>query len=210
MEKLTVIKVGGKIVEEEESLQQLLKDFSAIEGYKVLVHGGGRSATKIAAPLGIESQMVNGRRITDAEMLNRKLALLARGVDKQRQVLMWITNFLGNDAFRGKSVLQKVVLEKVPTTATVVKTLVRNGFLIEDFEDALQPSQPADCQSKHELNQYQQTAIEQIRAEFEGKQTVLLHGITGCGKTEIYIHLIDEMQKALEGANTKAIFRNMQ
>lgn len=69
MEKLTVIKVGGKIVEEEESLQQLLKDFSAIEGYKVLVHGGGRSATKIAAQLGIESQMVNGRRITDAEML---------------------------------------------------------------------------------------------------------------------------------------------
>ena len=59
MEKLTVIKVGGKIVEEEESLQQLLKDFSAIEGYKVLVHGGGRSATKIAAQLGIESQMVN-------------------------------------------------------------------------------------------------------------------------------------------------------
>ena len=70
MEKLTLIKVGGKIVEEPETLQQLLRDFSSIEGYKVLVHGGGRSATKVAAQLGIESKMVNGRRITDADMLN--------------------------------------------------------------------------------------------------------------------------------------------
>ena len=63
-EKLTVIKVGGKIVEEEATLRQLLNDFAAIEGHKVLVHGGGRSATKIAAQLGIESKMVNGRRET--------------------------------------------------------------------------------------------------------------------------------------------------
>lgn len=68
-EKLTVIKVGGKIVEEEATLRKLLDDFAAIDGYKVLVHGGGRSATKLAAQLGIESRMVNGRRITDAETL---------------------------------------------------------------------------------------------------------------------------------------------
>lgn len=68
-EKLTVIKVGGKIVEEEATLHHLLDDFAAIEGYKVLVHGGGRSATKLAERLGIESHMVNGRRITDAETL---------------------------------------------------------------------------------------------------------------------------------------------
>ena len=69
-EKLTIVKVGGAIVEDEAQLTQLLKDFSAIEGNKVLVHGGGRRATQIAASLGIESKMVNGRRITDAEMLN--------------------------------------------------------------------------------------------------------------------------------------------
>lgn len=68
-QKLTVIKVGGKIVEEEASLHQLLDNFSSIQGNKILVHGGGRSATKIASQLGIESQMVNGRRITDAETL---------------------------------------------------------------------------------------------------------------------------------------------
>ncbi len=69
MEKLTIIKVGGKIVEETATLQQLLRDFSCVEGRKMLVHGGGRSATAMAARLGIESQMVNGRRVTDAETL---------------------------------------------------------------------------------------------------------------------------------------------
>ena len=69
-EKLTIVKVGGAVVEDEAQLLQLLKDFSAIEGCKVLVHGGGRKATKVAESLGIESKMVNGRRITDAQMLS--------------------------------------------------------------------------------------------------------------------------------------------
>ncbi|MCI6119508.1 MAG: acetylglutamate kinase [Prevotella sp.] len=69
MEKINVIKVGGAVVEDEHQLDRLLKDFSAIEGRKVLVHGGGRRATKVAAQLGIETQMVNGRRVTDKEML---------------------------------------------------------------------------------------------------------------------------------------------
>ena len=68
-EKITIVKVGGAVVEDEAQLSQLLKDFCAIEGRKVLVHGGGRKATKVAESLGIESKMVNGRRITDAEML---------------------------------------------------------------------------------------------------------------------------------------------
>ena len=68
-EKLTIVKVGGAVVEDEAQLAQLLKDFAAIEGRKVLVHGGGRKATKMAERLGIETHMVNGRRITDAQML---------------------------------------------------------------------------------------------------------------------------------------------
>ena len=68
-EKLTIIKVGGKIVEEADTLNQLLDDFSVLTGYKLLVHGGGRSATHMASRLGIESTMVNGRRVTDAETL---------------------------------------------------------------------------------------------------------------------------------------------
>lgn len=68
-EKLTIVKVGGAVVEDEQQLTQLLKDFSAIEGRKVLVHGGGRRATKMAERLGIETKMVDGRRITDEAML---------------------------------------------------------------------------------------------------------------------------------------------
>ena len=67
--KLTIVKVGGAIVEDSEKLNELLDNFTAIEGAKVLVHGGGRRATKVAAALGIESKMVNGRRITDVDML---------------------------------------------------------------------------------------------------------------------------------------------
>ena len=68
-ERLTVVKVGGAVVEDESQLTRLLQDFSNISGNKVLVHGGGRKATKTATLLGIESKMVGGRRITDADML---------------------------------------------------------------------------------------------------------------------------------------------
>jgi len=69
-DKLTIIKVGGKIVEEKESLDSLLRDFAAIDGFKLLVHGGGRLATKVAAQLGIETLMIDGRRVTDDAMLD--------------------------------------------------------------------------------------------------------------------------------------------
>lgn len=68
-ERLTVIKVGGKIVENAASLKKLLTDFSQIDGLKLLVHGGGRSATALATRMGIETEMINGRRVTDLEML---------------------------------------------------------------------------------------------------------------------------------------------
>ncbi len=68
-QKLTIVKVGGAVVEDEAQLAQLLHDFTAIEGAKILVHGGGRKATQVAAQLGIETRMVDGRRITDGDML---------------------------------------------------------------------------------------------------------------------------------------------
>ena len=74
-EKLTIVKVGGAVVEDELQLSQLLRDFSAIEGRKVLVHGGGRSATALASRMGIPVKMVEGRRITDSAIRNRPLRL---------------------------------------------------------------------------------------------------------------------------------------
>lgn len=65
-----IIKVGGAVVEDSEQLATLLDAFAKLEGSKILVHGGGRSATKMASRLGIETRMVGGRRITDADMLS--------------------------------------------------------------------------------------------------------------------------------------------
>ena len=68
-QRVIVVKVGGAVVEDSRQLECLLDNFKAIEGRKVLVHGGGRRATKVASDLGIETKMVDGRRITDSKML---------------------------------------------------------------------------------------------------------------------------------------------
>ncbi len=70
IDRLTIVKVGGKVVEDPVSLAELLNDFSKIIGHKILVHGGGRSATAIAEKMGIQTKMVDGRRITDKETLD--------------------------------------------------------------------------------------------------------------------------------------------
>ncbi|MBN2742694.1 MAG: acetylglutamate kinase [Marinilabiliaceae bacterium] len=82
MQQLTIIKVGGKVVEEAESLNELLNDFVQLPGLKLLVHGGGRSATKISERLGIETTMVKGRRVTDAETLKVVTMVYAGLVNK--------------------------------------------------------------------------------------------------------------------------------
>lgn len=82
-QKVTVVKVGGKIVEAPDTLETLLHRFSALEGMKVLVHGGGRTATEVAARLGVETHMVDGRRITDADMLRVVTMVYGGLVNKQ-------------------------------------------------------------------------------------------------------------------------------
>lgn len=68
-EKLSIVKIGGHIIEDDTALSAFLKLFAQLEGPKILVHGGGKRATRIASKLGIESKMVEGRRITNAETL---------------------------------------------------------------------------------------------------------------------------------------------
>lgn len=66
---LHIIKIGGNVIDNSEKLYTFLKDFSALPGPKILVHGGGKVATELAKTLGIESKMVDGRRITDIDTL---------------------------------------------------------------------------------------------------------------------------------------------
>ncbi len=65
MDSLFVIKIGGNVIDDEENLFAFLQNFAAIKGKKILVHGGGKIATKIGEQLGIQSNYINGRRITD-------------------------------------------------------------------------------------------------------------------------------------------------
>jgi acetylglutamate kinase len=82
MDNLYIIKVGGHVIDDASKLAVFLKDFAAIPGKKILVHGGGKLATQIAEKLGIDQQLVDGRRITDAETLKVVTMVYAGLVNK--------------------------------------------------------------------------------------------------------------------------------
>ena len=69
MKQLTIIKIGGNVIDNSHKLHEFLLDFTALPGDKILVHGGGKIATELGVSLGIEPKMVDGRRITDIETL---------------------------------------------------------------------------------------------------------------------------------------------
>ena len=69
-EKLSIVKIGGNIIEDEVALNMFLQLFSELEGKKILIHGGGKRASYIASKLGITSKIIDGRRITDKETLD--------------------------------------------------------------------------------------------------------------------------------------------
>jgi acetylglutamate kinase len=82
MPKLNIVKIGGAVIEEEVKLLPFLKDFAALKGPKILVHGGGKKATTWSEKLGIPVQMRDGRRITDAATLELITGLYAGQVNK--------------------------------------------------------------------------------------------------------------------------------
>lgn len=79
---LSIIKIGGNIIDNPTELSQFLVDFSNIEGSKILVHGGGKSATKMAESIGLTTQMIDGRRITDQPMLDVVVMIYAGEINK--------------------------------------------------------------------------------------------------------------------------------
>ena len=79
---LFIIKIGGNIIDDEQKLSSFLDDFAAIEGKKILVHGGGKLATKMAEQMNIPQQVIEGRRITDAETLKIVTMVYAGYINK--------------------------------------------------------------------------------------------------------------------------------
>jgi acetylglutamate kinase len=81
-EVLYIVKVGSNIIDDEAKLTSFLSSFASIEEKKILVHGGGKLATQLAKKLGVEQQLIDGRRITDAETLKIVTMVYAGYINK--------------------------------------------------------------------------------------------------------------------------------
>jgi acetylglutamate kinase len=92
---LYIIKIGGNVIDNSENLHNFLKDFTGLEGYKILVHGGGKVATQLSETLGIEAKMVDGRRITDIETL--RVVTMVYGGLINKNIVAQLQSF-GNNA----------------------------------------------------------------------------------------------------------------
>jgi len=107
MTKLFVIKIGGNIIDDEKKLSSFLRSFAAIDEKKILVHGGGKLATKLAEKMGIEQKLVEGRRITDAETLKIVTMVYAGYVNKNivAQLQSFNCNAIGLSGVDGDIIL---------------------------------------------------------------------------------------------------------
>jgi acetylglutamate kinase len=116
METLYVIKIGGNVIDDEPKLASFLESFAAIEGKKILVHGGGKLATRLAENLGIEQQVIDGRRITDAETLKIITMVYAGYINKNivARLQSFGCNAIGLSGADGNTVLahKRVVAER--------------------------------------------------------------------------------------------------
>lgn len=107
--RLNVIKIGGNIIDNPPQLEQFLKDFASLEGYSLLVHGGGKIATEMAKELGIQSQMIDGRRVTDEASLRIVSMVYAGWINKSivAQLQGLGNNALGLSGPDGQLVISK-------------------------------------------------------------------------------------------------------
>lgn len=80
---LHVIKIGGNVIDDDKALADFLHDFSDVPGPKILVHGGGKVATRLAGELGIETKMIEGRRVTNKAMLDVAVMVYAGLINKR-------------------------------------------------------------------------------------------------------------------------------
>lgn len=105
-QKLSIVKIGGNVIEDDAQLSKVLDLFAKLEGHKILVHGGGKKATEIGNQLGVESKMINGRRITDTESLDIAIMVYGGLVNKKivAQLQALNTNAIGMSGADGNSI----------------------------------------------------------------------------------------------------------
>ncbi|WP_016990908.1 acetylglutamate kinase [Flavobacterium sp. ACAM 123] len=138
---VSIIKIGGNIIDDSKELQQFLTDFASIEGYKVLVHGGGKSATKMAQSIGLVPEMIDGRRITDAPMLDVAVMIYAGQINKNivAQLQGHKTNAMGFSGADGNLIQSEIrnhptidygfVGDVKSVNTPLLETLLSNGIV---------------------------------------------------------------------------------
>ena len=109
METLKIIKIGGNIIDNDDALMAFIKDFSTIEGYKILVHGGGKIATKFANQMQIPVTMIDGRRVTDKDTLDIITMVYAGKINKNivAQLQAHSCNAVGFSGADGNTIVSK-------------------------------------------------------------------------------------------------------
>jgi len=139
MKTLKIIKIGGNIIDDDKALMIFLAEFSKLEGPKVLVHGGGKLASKLANQMGIEVKITNGRRITDADTLDVATMVYAGKINKSIVAQLQANNcnsvgFSGADGNTIESVKRPVkdvdfgfVGDVVKVNTKVLKLLINNN-----------------------------------------------------------------------------------
>lgn len=130
MEKLNVIKIGGNVIDNSQKLHQFLLDFTALPGYKILIHGGGKIATEMGDSLGITAKMVEGRRITDIETLRIVTMVYAGLINKNMvaQLQAKSCNAIGLTGADGNII--KAVSDRLKTSIMVLLVIwIRILFL---------------------------------------------------------------------------------
>lgn len=139
---LRVVKIGGNIVDNPDKLNDFLTNFASIDGDKILVHGGGKVATTISKALGIETQMIDGRRVTDEQTLNVVTMVYAGGINKKIVSLLQSLkcNAIGLSGADGSFILSErrnpepidygFVGDPVSVNTDLAKTLLSKGYTI--------------------------------------------------------------------------------
>ena len=176
--QLTVVKIGGNIIDDASALDSFLQDFAAIKGAKILVHGGGKLATRTAEKLGISAVFHEGRRLTDAPMLEVAVMTYAGSINKSvvAKLQKHKINALGLTGADGNLILSKkrenttidfgLVGDVVSVNAELLKTLLMqdvvpilcavthdgNGQLLNTNADAIASALAVACTGYYEVN----------------------------------------------------------
>lgn len=157
MKNLYIIKIGGNILDDEVSLEKFLSDFVKLKELKILVHGGGKLATELSAKLNIETKMIQGRRITDAETLKVTTMVYAGWINKSivAKLQSLNCNALGLSGADGKCILakkRKVTEIDYGFVGDILPGGVNTGFLQNILEFGITPIiAPVTCDIQGQL-----------------------------------------------------------